>query len=118
MTALDPGNPAMVAHAIATMMDELEDWTGQYRADIQEAARSNAAYKLAWAQALLTVIGSHSGRMTVAEREAHVEVATNEDRIIAEVHDAKAKATREKLRSLQVRLDAARSLGASLRAQT
>ena len=49
---------------------------------------------------------------------AHVEIATNEDRVIAEVHDAQAKATREKLRSLQVRLDSARSLGANLRNQT
>jgi len=118
VTHLDPGNPAQVAHAIANMMDELEEQTAVYRGDIEQAARSSAAYKRAWAQSMLSVIASSSGRMTVAEREAHVEIATNDDRVVAEVHEAQAKATREALNSLRVRLDSARSLGANLRAQT
>lgn len=121
MPGLDPNSPSQVADAIARMCDALEEATDTYRADIERAARSGAAYRLAWAEAMLAEIGNTSGssrRITVAEREARVEVATNDDRIVAEVHEAQAKATKELLNSLRVRLDSARSLGANLRALT
>jgi len=116
--SLDPNDPGRVAHAIADMMDQLESTTAIYRDDIERAARSNAAYKKTWAESLLAVIAAYTGRMTVAEREAHVEIETNDARVVAEVHDAQAKATREALNSLRVRLDSARSLGANLRGQS
>lgn len=117
MPGLDPTNPSQVAHAIASMCDRLEEATDTYSEDILRAARSDAAFKLAFAQAMLEVIADSSTRMTVAEREARVEVMVNDKRVIAEVHEAQAKATRELLNSLRVRLDSARSLGANLRAQ-
>lgn len=116
--SLNPDDPAEVARAIAHMMDDLEQQTATYRSDIDQAARSGAAYKREWATAMLTVIGASSGRTTVAEREARVEVETNDFRVTAEIHEAQAKATKEALNSLRVRLDSARSLGANLRAQT
>ena len=72
--SLDPNNPAQVAHAIALMCDQLEAATAVYRDDIERAARSSAAYKMAWARGLLAVINEATGRRTtVAEREALVE---------------------------------------------
>lgn len=118
MTTLDPNNPAQVAAEIARMMELLESTTATYTYDIEQAGKDEAAYKLAWARAMLNVIDNSSGRMTVAEREARVEVETNSQRVVAEISSARAKATKEALNSIRVALDAARSLGANLRAQT
>lgn len=115
---LDPNSPHQVAVAIADMSDQLEARTAEYAVDIEQAARSSSAYKLAWSQAMMDIINRSTSRMTVAEREARVEILTNDQRVIAEIHEAKAKATKEALNSLRVRLDACRSLGANLRAQT
>lgn len=115
--SLDPNNPAEVAHSISLMMEQLEELTVVYRDDINRAAKSSSAYKLTWARSMLGVIDGSDRRMTVQEREARVEVASNDARTIAEIDEARAKATREALNSLRVRLDAARSLGANLRAQ-
>ena len=119
MTALDPNSPAEVADAIARMVDHLEHITGQYRDDIELAATSGAAYKREWAMSMLSVIASGTGRkMTVAEKEAMVEVETNELRVVADVNEARAKATKEALNSIRVALDSLRSLGANLRSMT
>ena len=112
MPGLDPSNPAQVAHEIARLTEMLEERTGEYRDDIEEAARLSAALKGDYARAMLVVIASsHGNRMTVAEKDARVEVKVNTDRIIAEVAEAKAKATKAALDSLRVQVDALRSLG-------
>jgi len=119
VTQLDPNNPAQVAHEIARLSEMLEERTGEYRDDIEEAAKLSATLKGDYARAMLTVIASsNGGRMTVAEKDARVEVEVNNERIIAEVSEAKAKATKAALDSLRVQIDALRSLGANLRAQT
>lgn len=115
---LDPNSPHQVAVAIGDMCDQLEERTAEYAIDIDAAARASSAYKLVYHQTMLRVIRESPGRTTVAEREARVEVETNDQRLIAEIAEAKAKGTKEALNSLRVRLDAARSLGANLRAQT
>lgn len=116
---LDPMNPQQVAYEIARLSGILEDATAQYALDIEEAAGKQARLKGAWARAMLTVIsGSTGSRQTVAEREALVEVEINNERIIADIAEAKSKATREALRSLIAQIDALRSLGANLRVQT
>lgn len=117
--ALNPNNPAEVADAIASMMDEMETLSETYRVDIERAARAHSDYKLAWATAMIATIDNSGPRkMTVDEREARVEIVTNDERVIAEVTEAQSKATKEALNGLRVRLDSARSLGANLRVQT
>jgi hypothetical protein len=116
---LDPRNPTAIAFAIAELSDKLEEATDQYAIDIEQAAKSDAMFKRLWAEAMLEVIASAGGtRMNVAEKEARVEVMVNDFRVIAEVHEAQAKATKELLNSLRVRLDSCRSLGANVRAQS
>jgi predicted metal-dependent phosphoesterase TrpH len=116
---LNPNDPNEVARAIAGMMEMLEEQTDVYRHDIEEAAKSGAAFKKAHAESYLAIIAAPmSSKMTAPEREARVEVEVNGDRVIADVYEARAKATKEALNSLRVQLDSARSLGANLRSMT
>lgn len=115
--SLDPMDPVAVAHEIARLTELLEQRTLEYKDDIHNAAVENARYKGEWARAMLTVI-SGSSKTTVSEREARTEVETNDRRIVAEVADAQAKATKEALTALRTQLDGLRSLGANLRVQT
>ena len=116
MTAIDPLNPSQVAFEIARLTELLEETTYQYREDIREAAQESAKFKGSYARAMLVVIAGNR-KLTVAEKEAMTEVEVNDDRIIAEVIEAKAKATKASLDSIRVQVDALRSLGANLRVQ-
>tara|TARA_R110000744_G_scaffold85119_1_gene166406 strand:- start:44 stop:400 length:357 start_codon:yes stop_codon:yes gene_type:complete len=118
MTRLDPTNPHQVAHEIARLTEVMEDTTHQYGLDIREAAQLSAVFKGEWARAMLIVIAASPPKTTVAEKDAHCEVEVNEKRIIAEIAESKAKATKSALDSLRVQIDALRSLGANLRIQT
>lgn len=115
---LDPRNPTAIVFAIAELSDKLEEATEDFAENIERAAISDARFKRVYAEAMLAVIDGSSSRMTVAEREARVEVMVNDQRVISEVHEAQAKATKELLNSLRVRLDSCRSLGANVRAQS
>lgn len=114
---IDPLNPGQVAQEIARLTETLESTTEQYAIDIREGAEKQARFKGAYATAMVTVIADGTKR-TVAEREALAEMHVNDQRVIADIADAKAKATREALTALRTQIDALRSLGANLRVQT
>ena len=75
-----------------------------------DAAEADAAYKCAFAKALLQTEG------TVAEREAQATVATQNEYREYRITDARFKAAQEAGRNYRAQLDALRSINANLRA--
>lgn len=115
--ALNPQNPSEIAQEIARLSEVLEGRTDEYAEHIAAAAHASATFKGTHARALLNVISSH-GKLTVGEKDAFTEIEVNEQRVVAEVLEARAKATKSSMDSLRTQIDALRSLGASIRAQT
>ena len=109
-------NPMQVESEIIRLSGVLEERVSDYSSNIQAAAEAEAAWKRAFAQAMIDVIASAGGtRMTVAEREARVELLTTDDHRTHLVCAALAKATKESLNALDSQINALRTLAANQR---
>ena len=115
---IDPLSPMQIGSEIARLVEVLETRTDEYAGLMEKAAAAEAQFKRAYAEAMLDVISASRPKATVSEREAQVEMYVNDERETHLIMDAAAKSCKESLHSLRVQLDALRSLGANIRAQT
>ena len=92
--------------------DQLEEWTDKLIELADESAEVEADYKLAYFRSIL-----HSQGKSEENRKAEANVA-NEPLFRAHLTmEARVDATKQKIRSLQSRLDTLRSINANVRAQ-
>jgi hypothetical protein len=106
-----------VERDIARLCDALEAETETYAQVSELAARCEADYKLKFARAVMA-ISATTAKMPVAEKEARAEVSSAEELRAWKLAEARRQATKEALLSIRARLDALRSLNASVRSQT
>jgi len=112
-------NPMQVESEILRLSSLLEDRVSDYQTAIVRAAEAEARWKFVSAKTLLEVIEQYPGRQhTVAEREAHVEVATCNEHAACLITEATAKAVRESLTAIRTQIEGLRTLAASQRALT
>lgn len=112
-----PMNPQQVEAEIMRLSSMLEDRVSDFTMNIRAAAEAEADWKRSFAVAMLDVIESATGgRMTVAEREARVEVMTSDQHRMYLITTAVAKATKESLSALNSQIEALRTLSANHRA--
>jgi len=109
-------NPQQVEFEIIRLSSVLEDRVSDFTRNIRAAAEAEADWKRAFATAMIQVIESHTGsRMTVAEREARVELLTADEHRDFLVAQAVAKSTKESLAALDSQINALRTLAANHR---
>lgn len=109
-------NPQQVELEIIRLSNLLEDRVSDYTLVIRVAAEAEAEWKRQFAIAMIQVIESHAGtRMTVAEREARVELLTADQHRDFLVGQAVAKSTKESLSALDSQINALRTLAANHR---
>lgn len=107
-----PLSAAQVEGEIRRLCDRMEIFTEQLAREAEEAGRSEAAHKAAYASAFLKAEGSVSQR----EQEATLQTAAVfRARKIAEAH---YYSTREALGTVRAQVDALRTIAANIRGQT
>ena len=107
-------NQGQVENMILQIADALDDTTHTY-ADISDAAATaEADYKLRIARAVITLANTDA-KMTALERQARADIASAEELRTWKTTEASRQATKEHLLSLRARLDALRTLNASIR---
>lgn len=112
-----PMNPLQVEAEIMRLSSLLEDRVSDFTQAIRAAAEAEAEWKRSFAVAMLDVIESATGsRMTVAEREARVEVMTSDQHRVYLITTATSKAVKEALNALGSQIEALRTLSANHRA--
>lgn len=112
-----PLSQVEIEDMIVALSDELEKQTEAFRDVAEDAARSEMDYKRDAARAMLAVIDQRP-KATVSERQARVDLITHDTRTVAAIHEARRHAARESLLSLRTRMEALRTLSASVRFQT
>ena len=109
-------NPQQVEAEIIRLSNMLEDRVSDFTRVIRAAAVAEAEYKRSFAVAMIQVIESHTGtRMTVAEREARVELLTADNHRDYLVAQAVAKSVKESLNALDSQIRALQTLAANHR---
>ncbi len=111
-------NPVDVEFAILDLCDALETETEQYAGLSELAAGAEADYKLKSAQTHVQLAASSSLKMTVHEKQARADLAANDQFRVFKIGEARKQASKEAMLSIRARLDAMRTLSASLRNQT
>jgi hypothetical protein len=110
-------NQGQVENMILEICDSLDDMTQTY-ADISDAtASAEADYKLRVARAVITLANTDA-KMTALERQARADIASAQELRTWKTTEASRQATKEHLLSLRARLDALRTLNASIRSAT
>ena len=110
-------NQGQVEAMIMDIVEALDEQTHVYAQVADQAAEAEADWKIRYARAVVSLANNES-RMTAAERSARAEVnAANELRRYKTL-DASKQSTKEHLLSLRARLDALRTLNASIRTAT
>jgi hypothetical protein len=110
-------NQGQVEAMIMDIVEALDEQTHVYSQIADQAAEAEADWKIRYARAVVSLANNES-RMTAAERSARAEVnAANELRRFKTL-EASKQATKEHLLSLRARLDALRTLNASIRTAT
>ena len=111
-----PLNPMQVETEIIRLSSLLEERVSDYTRAIRDAADAEANWKRDAAIALLDVINSYTGtKMTVAEREARVEVMTTDGHRAHLMTAATAKSIKESLNALDSQIRALQTLAANHR---
>lgn len=121
-----PRNPnlslADVEHHLMDVADALEDETRRYATLSDAAAETEAEYRRAVA---LHTIGQSANRrndptlkLTAPERQARIDANTADLFRSWRLADARRAASREMMLTLRARIEALRTLAASLRSQT
>lgn len=113
-----PLNPIDIEFAILDVCDALEAETDQYAGLSELAAETEAEYKLTYARAHVQLASNYTTKMTVHERQARADLASNDALKVWKIAEARRMASKEGLLSLRARMDALRTLSASLRNQT
>ncbi|MCJ7725649.1 MAG: hypothetical protein MUP76_04590 [Acidimicrobiia bacterium] len=112
-------NPMQVESEIVRLSDLLEDRASDFTVAIRAAAEAEANWKRDYAIAMIQVIESATGtRMTVAEREARVEIMTTDQHRTYLITSATAKSVKESLSALDSQINALRTLAANHRAMS
>lgn len=110
-------NRGQVESQIMAVSDALEEQTEVYADISARAADAEADYKLRFARAVVS-LSDKAARMTAPEKQARAEIAAAEELRVWKITEARRQATKESLLSLRARLDALRTLNASIRVQT
>jgi hypothetical protein len=110
MTNQDVLTAAELNSRMIAISQQVDDALTEYRTQTEQWVQADRASRLCKAQAFLTARGK-----TVAEKEALVEVACDQETFKAIRTDALRNAAREALRARQAQLSAAQSLAAALR---
>jgi hypothetical protein len=113
-----PINPVEVEYQIMDVCEAMETETEQYARLSELAASSEAKYKLVYAKSLVDMASQSSTKMTAQERQARADLISNDEFRIFRINEARRVSSKEALLSLRARLDALRTLSASLRHQT
>lgn len=104
---------------IMEIVNKLEDATEDYEESMQVAAGLEADYKYVAAQTRVKFASENSDRkVTAAEREARIELATDQEFRNWKLAEAERHSRKEHLLSLRSMLDAYRTISANVRAQT
>lgn len=112
-----PLSQVEVEERILRVIEEMERRAERYEDLANAAANAEADYKRDHALITLAVI-QRGEKMTVSEREAHVDAATSDAHRTYLTTQAARNSCREALLSLRGHLDALRTLNASVRAQS
>ena len=107
-------NQGQVETLIMQIADALDDATHHYAEVSDQAATAEADYKLRVARAVITLANTDA-KMTALERQARADIASAEELRAWKTLEASRQATKEHLLSLRARLDALRTLNASIR---
>lgn len=102
---------------ILAIVDELEEQTYLYSTLSETAAEAEADYKRAASSKYVQLV-SLAAKISVVEKQARVDAATDEEFRTWKIAEARRQASREALLSLRARLDALRTLSANVRHQT
>lgn len=106
-----------VESRICRMTDALEERTAEYQRLCHSAATAEASYRAHHAMCTLAIInGASDKKMTVDERAARADAASNDEYRTFLIATAARNSCRESLLSLRTNLDALRTLAASIRA--
>ena len=111
-------SPVDVEFSILDLCDALEAETEQYASLSEGAASAEADYKLKYAKTHVQLAASKNVKMTVHERQAIADLQSNDEFRIFKINEARRQSSKEALLSIRARLDALRTLSASLRNQT
>lgn len=110
-------NQGQVEQMIMEIVDALDDQTHVYSDLADAAAEAEADYKLKIARAIIALANTNE-KMTTAERSARAEVHAAEELRAYKIAEAAKQSTKEHLLSLRARMDALRTLNASIRTAT
>jgi hypothetical protein len=107
-------NQGQVENMILEIVDTLDDATHVYSDIADAAAEAEADYKLRMARAVVTLANT-DGKMTALERQARADLSAAEELRRWKTLEASRQSSKENLLSLRARLDALRTLNASIR---
>lgn len=111
-------HPVEVENQILDVCEAMETETEQYARLSDLAANSEAKYKLVYARAVVDMASQSATKMNAQERQARADLIANDEFRIYRINEARRVSSKEALLSLRARLDALRTLSASLRNQT
>lgn len=114
----NPISAVDIEYQILDICDAIEAETEQYSMLSELAANAEAKYKLTYAKALVDMAANRSSKMTVQEKQARADLISNDEFRVFKISEARRVSSKEGLLSLRARLDALRTLSASLRHQT
>jgi hypothetical protein len=106
---VDPLAPSVVEQNISELSAELSRVTAELYKATRDAAQARHDHRVARAKAYLAAEG------TVAEREAHAELAAADEMLTRELAEATEKALIENGRNVRAQLEGMRSLNANTR---
>lgn len=107
-----------VEEKILDISEALETATYEYASLSDDASVSEADYKVASATAMLRIVGDPAIKLTADVRQAKVDVECADPFRAWKLAESRRQSKKEFLLSLRARLDAMRSLSASIRSQT
>lgn len=108
---------AEVEDQILSIGEAMEQATYEYEDRSIEAAEAEADYKYAVAECAV-LLASHGQKMTVADRQTRIDMQCDQQFRVWKLAEARRQALKETLLTLRARMDALRTLNASIRAQT
>lgn len=109
MSDPDPLAPAVVEQNISELSTELSRVTSELYKATREAAQARHDHRVARARAYLAADG------TVAERDAHAELASADQMLTRELAEAVERSLIENGRNVRAQLEGMRSLNTNLR---
>lgn len=100
-----------IAHRLGTLSRDLDAATASAEGLDRDAVEARHTYEIAFANAFLHC----DGAMDIRKQKAIL--ATDEQKLKAEIAEAVLRACRARISTLKVQIDTGRSLGAALRAE-